>query len=57
MWVNVLYFRSCISENILEATAENFRKLRNTARFMLGNLYGFDPSQAVPLDEMMQVTY
>src|SRR5690606_27442171 len=29
---------------ILKRTADNYRRIRNTARFLLGNLPGFDPS-------------
>jgi len=32
-----------VSEEILRRTAEAYRKLRNTARFLLGNLFDFDP--------------
>lgn len=33
-----------ISDNILKQTTEVYRKIRNTLRFFLGNLTGFDPS-------------
>lgn len=33
-----------ISPQILKQLSEVYRKIRNTARFMLGNLYDFDPS-------------
>src|SRR6266446_1746967 len=33
------------SEEILERTVDAYRKLRNTARYALGNLHGFDPSR------------
>ncbi len=32
-----------IGKNILRMIVEDYRKLRNTARFMLSNLYDFDP--------------
>ena len=32
-----------VSEEILKRTAEAYRKIRNTARFLLGNLFDFDP--------------
>ncbi|MDR0404702.1 MAG: isoleucine--tRNA ligase [Oscillospiraceae bacterium] len=32
-----------ISEEILKQLSESYRKIRNTARFILGNLYDFDP--------------
>ena len=33
-----------VSDEILKRTADAYRRLRNTARFLLGNLDGFDPS-------------
>ncbi len=41
---------------ILEQTATNYRTLRNTLRFTLGNLYDFDPVlNAVPLDKLEEI--
>jgi isoleucyl-tRNA synthetase len=41
------------SEEILERTVDAYRKIRNTARFALGNLYGFDPTRdSVPEEDM-----
>jgi isoleucyl-tRNA synthetase len=34
-----------VGENLFSAVAESYRKLRNTARYMLGNLYDFDPDR------------
>jgi len=33
------------SENLMQRCAEIYRKLRNTFRFLLGNLHGFDPAR------------
>jgi len=33
-----------ISENILKQLSDAYRRIRNTCRFMLGNLFDFDPS-------------
>ena len=33
-----------ISENIIQQLVEVYKKVRNTCRFLLGNLYDFDPS-------------
>jgi isoleucyl-tRNA synthetase len=47
------------SENLMQRCAEIYRKLRNTFRFLLGNLNGFDPANAIkeaellPLDRYM----
>ncbi|MEE7546852.1 class I tRNA ligase family protein, partial [Xanthomonas sp. Kuri4-1] len=43
-----------LSQEILKRNADAYRRLRNTARFLLGNLHGFDPAvHAVPLAEMV----
>ena len=36
-----------ISEKILDGPAESYRRVRNTLRFLLGNLSDFDPASAV----------
>jgi isoleucyl-tRNA synthetase len=44
------------SETILTRLQEAYRKLRNTFRYFLGNLAGFDPvADAVPVDEMPEI--
>lgn len=32
-----------VSEEILKRSADSYRRIRNTVRFLLGNLHGFDP--------------
>ena len=45
-----------ISNEILTRAAEAYRKLRNTLRYLLGNLYDFDPAKdLVPLAKMAEV--
>ena len=45
-----------LSQEILKRTADAYRRIRNTARFLLGNLSGFDPAQhAIPLDGMVEL--
>ena len=34
-----------ISNDILKQLSESYRKIRNTARFILGNIYDFDPDK------------
>jgi isoleucyl-tRNA synthetase len=34
-----------LSDEILKRTADGYRRIRNTARFLLGNLHGFDPAR------------
>jgi isoleucyl-tRNA synthetase len=44
------------SEEILQRVTDGYRKLRNTARFALGNLHGFEPERdAVAVDEMLEI--
>jgi isoleucyl-tRNA synthetase len=47
LWVGSTEFRADIpySQTILDGLSEWYRKLRNTARFLLGNLKGFDPDR------------
>ena len=43
-----------VSDEILARMADSYRRLRNTARFLLANLHGFDPAQhLVPPDELL----
>src|SRR5438552_18597283 len=51
LWVAAEDYREDvrISEEILGQLVEAYRRIRNTARFLLGNLYDFDPaSDALP---------
>ncbi len=43
-----------VSDEILKRTSDSYRRVRNTVRFLLGNLAGFDPARdAVPVDQML----
>jgi isoleucyl-tRNA synthetase len=62
LWVASVDFREdmAASENLMQRCAEIYRKLRNTFRFLLGNLNGFDPARdrvaeadLLPLDRYM----
>ncbi|HEY2039039.1 MAG TPA: isoleucine--tRNA ligase [Edaphobacter sp.] len=46
LWVASVDFREDVaaSENLMQRVSDNYRKLRNTFRFLLGNLHDFDPS-------------
>jgi len=46
LWVAATDYRGemNVSEEILKRTSDGYRRLRNTARFLLSNLDGFDPS-------------
>ena len=51
LWVGSVDFREdvVLSDQILDRLSEAYRKLRNTFRYCLGNLYDFDPA-SVPDD-------
>jgi isoleucyl-tRNA synthetase len=44
-----------IGQDIIKANVESYRKLRNTLRFMLGNLAHYQPSLAVGYSEMPEL--
>ena len=58
MWVASVDFREDVvgSEGLMQRVAENYRKIRNTFRYILGNLYDFDPNKdAVPFDQLQSI--
>lgn len=46
LWVASADYRGdlAVSQSILKQMSEAYRKIRNTCRFLLGNLYDFDPA-------------
>ncbi len=45
-----------VSDEILKRMADSYRRMRNTLRFLLGNLHGFDPARdAVPWQEQVAI--
>ena len=45
-----------VSEEIFKRIGDSYRRMRNTLRFLLGNLHGFDPKvQAVPFDDLVAI--
>ncbi len=55
LWVASVDFREDVaaSESLMQRVGDNYRKLRNTLRFLLGNLHDFVPAHdAVPFDSM-----
>ena len=40
-----------VSDEILKRTSDTYRRLRNTARFLLSNLHDFDPSKDLLINE------
>jgi isoleucyl-tRNA synthetase len=44
-----------IDQKIMNQLSDAYRKIRNTCKYIIGNLNGFDPDQQVPFDEMMEL--
>jgi isoleucyl-tRNA synthetase len=44
-----------ISQNMLQQVSEQYRKVRNTLRFLLGNLHGYDKKIQVELNQMDRI--
>ncbi|MFQ3618691.1 MAG: isoleucine--tRNA ligase [Cyanobacteriota bacterium] len=58
LWVSSVDYTSDVplGKNILKQMADVYRKIRNTARFLLGNLHDFDPAvHAVPYDQLPEL--
>ena len=56
LWVAATDFSGemAISDGILERTADAYRRIRNTTRFLLSNLSGFEPDRdALPMDALL----
>jgi len=55
LWVASVDFREDVmaSDELMQRVAESYRKIRNTFRYIVGNLDGFDPERdVVPFAEM-----
>ncbi|MEA5418030.1 isoleucine--tRNA ligase [Spirulina sp. CCNP1310] len=58
LWVSSVDYSSDvpIGKTILKQLSDVYRKIRNTARFLLGNLHDFNPAtDAVPYDELPEL--
>lgn len=57
LWVASADYRGemTISQEILNRAADGYRRIRNTARFMLGNLNEFSAADVLPLDECAEI--
>lgn len=55
LWVTSADYRNdmAVSKKIMGQLADTYRKIRNTFRFLLGNLYDFDPEKdSLPYEEL-----
>lgn len=58
LWVASTDYRGemTVSNEILNRTADSYRRIRNTARFLLANLSGFEPKQhLLPADDLVEL--
>ena len=57
LWVLSSDFKTdiSISRDILKQISEAYRKIRNTARYILGNIADFDPEQQVSYSDMLEI--
>ena len=58
LWVSSVDYASDVplGKNILEQMANVYRKIRNTSRFLLGNLHDYNPAaNAVPYDQLPEL--
>jgi isoleucyl-tRNA synthetase len=58
LWVSSVDYSSDVplGKNILKQMSDVYRKIRNTARFLLGNLHDFDPAKdAVPYEQLPEL--
>ena len=56
LWVSATDYANeiAVSDEILRRMADSYRRMRNTLRFLLGNLHGFDRSRdALPAAELL----
>ncbi len=55
LWVAATDYRGemNISTEILKRMADSYRRIRNTARYLLGNLADFEAGHAVPVEQMV----
>lgn len=57
LWVSSADYRvdMKISKKMFKQLSQNYLKIRNTARYIIGNLNGFDVEQMVPYDQMLEL--
>src|SRR5439155_937406 len=56
LWVSATDYANemSVSDEILKRMADSYRRMRNTLRFLLGNLHGFDPARhALPVAQLL----
>ncbi len=60
LWVSMVDYRDDMpfSDEMIKRVAEAYRKIRNTCRYLLSNLFDFDPEKdAVPEDRLEEIDH
>ena len=57
LYVSATDYRSemTMSKEVLQRTSDSYRRIRNTARYLLGNLDGFTPDQCLEYQELLSL--
>lgn len=58
LWASSADYRNDVaaSPNILKQVTESYRKIRNTCRYLIGNLYDFNPEKdSIPYTRMLEI--
>lgn len=57
LWVSSVDYREDvrISENIINQMSDSYRKIRNTARYLMGNIHDFDRTNKVSYNDMLEI--
>lgn len=57
LWVSSVDYREDvrISENIINQMSDSYRKIRNTARYLMGNIHDFDRNNKVEYKDMLEI--
>ena len=57
LWVSMVDYRDDVrfSWDLISRNSEAYLKIRNTVRYLLGNLYDFRPEDAVPLEALPEL--
>lgn len=57
LWVAATDYRGemSVSDEILKRMTDTYRRIRNTTRYLLGNLDGYDPDTPLPVNDMLSL--
>lgn len=57
LWISATDYTKemAVSDEIFKRIADSYRRIRNTSRFLLSNLDGFDPAHQIPFEELISI--